>query len=285
MNGQLINISEVNLTFKEQKLLEGISFDVRADETLVILGISGSGKSLLLDVLNENIPYKGYIERSPEITGTTIGMSYDRYAAFPDLKIYEILNFLSDIYESEIDEHLIEVLRLAEIEKRRFKVLSAGERKRLGIYAGLFFDPSLAILDEPTDSLDPILREAFWEVIDQRKGTTLLTTHLWNEAEKFHDRILLLAKGKVLDRPRTLHELLQSVPFIGKVRVDTGVANGCRNEMPTLTINERSYVYYTCERERDLLMHCMDRCDKQRDTYRDYPIELEDIYYLKQRQL
>ena len=285
MNDQLINVEGVSLTLTEHTLLDGISFDIRADETLVILGVSGSGKSLLLDVLNENIPYEGQIDRSPSLTRATVGMSYDRYATFPDLKISEVLNFLSDIYESELNEFLLEKLRIKEIESRRFKVLSAGERKRLGIYACLFFEPDLAIMDEPTDSLDPILREAFWEVVNQRKGTTLLTTHLWNEAEKFHDRILLLAEGTVLDRPKTLHELIQSVPYTGKVRVETPKEVPFRNGMPMLTINERSFVYYTCERERDLVMHRKDICSTQRDAYKDYPIELEDIYYLKQRQL
>lgn len=285
MNERLINVEGVSLTLTEQTLLDGISFEIKADETLVILGVSGSGKSLLLDVLNENIPYEGQIKRSPALTRATIGMSYDRYAAFPDLKIYEVLNFLSDIYESEINEFLLEKLRIKEIENRRFKVLSAGERKRLGIYACLFFNPTLAIMDEPTDSLDPILREAFWEIVNQREGTTLLTTHLWNEAEKYHDRILLLANGRVLDRPQTLDELIQSVPYIGKVRVETEKDPNYRNGLPLLTINERSFVYYRCESERDLLVHTKEKCNTQQDTYKDYPIELEDIYYLKQRQI
>ena len=173
-------------------------------ETLVIFGESGAGKSTLINVIADCVPFSGSVLRSSELDLHSIGISYDSFATFAELRVRDIVEMYSRLRRVQPNYAMAEQLRLDEIGGRRFRALSAGERKRLALYAALFFDPLLAILDEPTDGLDPMQRRIFWRLVEKRRGATVIVTHLWEEALRSHDRICLLAAGRMVGEPRSL---------------------------------------------------------------------------------
>ena len=174
---------------------------------------------------------------------------------------------------------MAEQLRLDEIAGRRFRALSAGERKRLALYAALFFDPLLAVLDEPTDGLDPMQRRAFWQLVEKRQGATVVVTHLWEEALRSHDRICLLAAGRLIGEPRSLGEWMSTVPHSGRFAweqtavVDAeGIEHFARVEAHGYT-----YLYYDDEHGRNAALEVVKR---NAAAYSESLLTLEDVYLL-----
>lgn len=275
----LMELDVRSLAMKDALLLKNISFSVNPHELFIILGLSGSGKSLLLECMAGDLAFDGSISFREDVSKAERTFSYDIFSTFTQLKVGEVVSFLSEMYCDKIDEKLLKQLKLDELRTRPFQVLSKGEKKRLGIYAALFSDPLMAILDEPTDGMDPPTRSVFWEIVKQRQSAIVMTTHLWEEAQQHHDKIALIAKGSLIAEPDTSQKLCSLVPYTEKLIIPKiGI-----QDAPVFLMEqkEESYLYLKPGQKEDV-MGQLDASGVLKLGYSSMPINLNDAYILLQ---
>mgnify|MGYP006275908991 CR=1 FL=1 len=212
----LLQIDELSVSFGRQEVLRDISVDIPAGQTLVVLGESGCGKTVLLKTMIGLVrPARGVVrfegrslaampEREIAHLRTRYGFVFQGAALFDSLTIADNIAFplrehtkipaaeAHDIVVSLLDEVGLprSVLRKKPLE------LSGGMRKRAGLARALALDPILILYDEPTTGLDPIMSDVINELIlrvRQRPGvTSVVVTHDMNTARKVADRIIML---------------------------------------------------------------------------------------------
>ena len=276
----LLSLQGVGVKADGRPILNDVQLSIMPGETLAIFGESGSGKSTLVNVIADCVPFSGSILRRDDLDSQSVGISYDTFATFPELKTRDIVAMYSQLRSAQPSREMAQLLRLDEIEERRFRVLSAGEKKRLALYAALLFDPLLAVLDEPANGLDPMQRKAFWRIVEERQGATVLVTHLWEEALRSHDRICLLATGRMLGEPRSLSDWKSTVPHSGRFAwAQSAVAGEVEGieRFTSVAAHDHMYLYYGDERERDAALAAVKR---NAVAYSESPVSLEDVYLL-----
>ncbi|MCY4561964.1 MAG: ABC transporter ATP-binding protein [Flavobacteriaceae bacterium] len=271
--GELIKIEGLTYKVGSKTVLDDITFDVIKGEKYLILGHNGSGKSSLIDCILDNVRYRGTILKN-EINKDRLGILYDQFSALPLLKVKEILKLLECVYSTPRNNDLISSLTLEPLLNKYFYVLSKGERKKVGLYASLFVKSDLLILDEPTDGLDPEVRDIFWNIIRKYKKTVLLTTHLWEEA-KFHvDKIIFLESGKILSNAETYDELMAKFPYKGKIVTNSTIKYP--EEMRVISIDKQSFIYFKNQNEKKEIIRFISQADST--GYSVFQIDLRDIY-------
>jgi len=199
-----------NLTkkIKKQMILENISIKVEEGKIYGLLGPNGAGKSTLLKLITKvinstsgEILFEGKEMSSHDLR--KIGAIIEHPAIYPNLTAYEnleVITTLLNIEKSKIDE----VLRLVSLEntgKKLVKNFSLGMKQRLGIAMALVNSPSLLILDEPTNGLDPLGIQELRGLIKElsKKGTTIIiSSHILSEIQKLADKIGIINKGYLI---------------------------------------------------------------------------------------
>lgn len=198
-NGAAIDFSDVWLGFDETPVLRGLSFSVQPRETLVLLGETGTGKTLALKIAAALItPDRGTVRAlGQEITGKSerellqfrrqIGFVFQESALFDSLTVGENVGYRLDedgLSEEEIQPRVQEVLRFVELEHTvNFlpSELSGGMRRRVSIARALITRPPIVLYDSPTAGLDPITSQTIITLIlrlrDVYGVTALLATH------------------------------------------------------------------------------------------------------------
>ncbi|MCC8088616.1 MAG: ABC transporter ATP-binding protein [Rikenellaceae bacterium] len=201
----MLNIDKITYTIRGKSILNGIDLNVVEGETLALLGPNGAGKSTLIDIITGFIkPDSGNITilNSPSFKKVKkdIGILYEYVPLYNYYKVREMINWVSTVYDIKKNTlaPLIESLEIDRIENKLIKVLSKGEKKKLGILISILHNPKLIILDEPTSDLDPFIRDVVWRIIKENNRTIFFTTHIWNEAVVNADRIALIGNGKLL---------------------------------------------------------------------------------------
>lgn len=216
--------------------LERLSFSVRAQEFLCILGPSGSGKSTLLRILAGLLPptegevlfLNGHRPR--------IGMVFQQANLMPWRTVLgnillplELMGVRREQAESQARE-LIELVGLQGFENAWPRDLSGGMAQRVALARALIHDPDLLLLDEPFGSLDALTRERMWDELSRiwqaRQKTVIMVTHSISEALFLADRILVLTPrpGRLrlemkVDLPRPRHdEMRYSTHFVTLAR-------------------------------------------------------------------
>jgi ABC-2 type transport system ATP-binding protein len=188
--------------------LSGIDFAVRPGEVVALLGPNGAGKTtavqLLLGLARPNegeVKLFGLDPRAPKAR-VHVGAMLQISKVPETLKIKEHVDLISSYYPRPLPRREVMAMAgLAGIENRLFGKLSGGQRQRVLFALALCGDPDLLFLDEPTVGLDVEARRAFWAVIEEKAAqgrSVLLTTHHLEEADALADRIVLLAKGKIV---------------------------------------------------------------------------------------
>lgn len=280
----LLSLQGVSVEADGFPILDDVKLSIMPAETLVIFGESGAGKSTLINVIADCVRFSGSVLRNDGLDSRSIGISYDSFATFAELRTRDIVEMYSQLRHAEPNHAMAEQLRLGEIERRRFRALSAGEKKRLSLYAALFFDPLLAVLDEPTDGLDPMQRRAFWQLVDRRQGATVIVTHLWEEALRSHDRICLLAAGRLIGEPRSLGEWMSTVPHRGRFAWEQTAAVDAEGieHFARVEAHGYMYLYYDDDRGRDAALEVAKR---NAAAYSESLVTLEDVYLLLKAKL
>lgn len=207
-------------SFGDKKVLDDISFTVADGESLVIVGPSGTGKSVLLKHLIGLLsPDSGKVfvsgkdlwalsERNRNDVRKEFGMSFQEGALFDSMSVFDNVAFplrRSGRPAREVKRRVrecLDIVHLPNVEDKRPSELSGGMRRRVGFARAIAHQPGILLFDEPNTGLDPIMTDVIDEVIlnmrEQLNATIVTITHHMPSAEKIGDRIALLYGGKIL---------------------------------------------------------------------------------------
>ncbi len=197
-----LGAERVTKTFGDRVALREVSFEAQRGERLAVIGPNGAGKTTLLSILaGIQAPTSGQVTLPPEQVGWVPQHPavYTKLSVAENLRLYARLERCAD--PDATVERMLGLIGLADRAGDELGRLSGGNRQRVNIAVGLLADPSVLLLDEPSTALDPRQRERLWEFIDglAAAGTTVLySTHNVGEAERYADRVLVLADGELL---------------------------------------------------------------------------------------
>ena len=205
-----ISVRGLHKSYGEVEAVRGVSFDVGYGEVLALLGPNGAGKTTVVEIL------EGYRKRTSgevDVLGVDparggvgfrerIGIVLQECGIDAYLTVHEVVQMHSEYYRAprSVDE-VIELVGLDEKRSSRVKTLSGGQQRRLDVALGLIGDPELLFLDEPTTGFDPSARRQSWDIVGNltKLGkTVLLTTHYMDEAQTLADRVIVIARGRIV---------------------------------------------------------------------------------------
>jgi ABC-2 type transport system ATP-binding protein len=188
--------------FGDREALRGVSFAAEAGELVAVIGPNGAGKTTLLSIL---AGIQGVDSGEVETGDGAVGWVPQQAALYRRLTVEENLLLFARLEKHE-DPHgsVEEMLELTGLGERRGEIvarLSGGNQQRINIAIGLLSRPSVLLLDEPSVGLDPRQRARLWEFVSALavRGTTVIfSTHDIQEAERYGNRMLVLADGEAL---------------------------------------------------------------------------------------
>ena len=230
---------EKQLIATEGKFLLKVNFEVNKNEFLTLFGKSGSGKTTILRMIAglEN-PDTGFIE----VEGKTyfnskkkinippqkrkVGFVFQNYALFPNMTVYENLEFAMEKPNKQKIEEILEIVELQDLKNRYPNTLSGGQQQRVALARAIIRNPLILLLDEPLSALDLSVRLKLQDEIKKIHKllnlTTLMVSHDKPEVFKLSDRVLWIDKGKIIKtgNPRKIFiekEISGKFSFVGTI--------------------------------------------------------------------
>ncbi len=217
----IIELEDVYKSFGELDVLKGIHLKIERGKTTVVLGESGSGKSVLLKhmvmllrpergkIFFENQLLNQLSERRLATVRTNFGFLFQSGALFDSMTAGENVAFPlvehTDYNKEKIEQIVHEKLRMVGLENFSSRMpgqLSGGQKKRVALARAIVMEPKVILYDEPTTGLDPIRADVINELIiklqHQLKVTSIVVTHDMKSAFKVGDRLLMLYDGNFI---------------------------------------------------------------------------------------
>ena len=216
----VVSMKDIHKSFGENKVIDGVSFDIHASEKLVICGPSGSGKSTLIRLING---LEGFQKGILKVLGESvddedglwqslrprIGMLFQQFNLFPHMTILENCTLAQTVVKKikyhqarETAHYFLEKVKIADQADKYPIALSGGQMQRAAIARALSMSPELLLFDEPTSALDPEMIQEVLEVMLSLvdTGITMIcVTHEMNFARQFADRVIFFDEGRIVE--------------------------------------------------------------------------------------
>jgi len=217
----IIRLVDVHKRFGPLVVLNGVSLNIKQRETVVVLGPSGTGKSVLLkhiigllkpdsgEVYFHNDRVDAMTEAQLEPIRLRIGFLFQMGALFDSMNVGDNVGFplreqakKADSEIADIVAHKLAMVGLDGMQKKMPGDLSGGQKKRVALARAIALDPEVMLYDEPTTGLDPIRADVINELIlklnEELHVTSLVVTHDMASAFKVAERMVMLSGGKVI---------------------------------------------------------------------------------------
>lgn len=191
------------MRFGRRTALREVSFAADPGEIVAVIGPNGAGKTTLLSILaGLQAPTAGTVSHGPR----DVGWVPQQAAVYRKLSVAENLRLFARLEKvGDVDGAVARMLAQTGLTDRaddELGALSGGNQQRVNIAVGLLAGPPVLLLDEPSSSLDPRQREVLWAFVSglarEQSTTVVFTTHNVGEAERYADRVLVLADGELL---------------------------------------------------------------------------------------
>ena len=214
----MITVKNLKKSFKGNQVINGINFELKKGECVVVLGPSGSGKSTFLRLINRlEDPTSGEVyygsqlitKRNINLVRQKIGMVFQHFNLINNLTVLENLTLapvhLNLMSNREAEEKALKYLRRIGLSNKRNSYpssLSGGQKQRVAIIRALMMNPEVLLFDEPTSALDPEMINEVLELIREvvKDGmTTIIVTHEMNFAKEIASRIIFIDNGKIIE--------------------------------------------------------------------------------------
>ncbi len=216
----MIKASQLAKSFGSHRVLEDVSLDIAKGESIVIIGRSGGGKSVILKHLIGLLkPDSGQVsidgrdihamrERELIEVRRKFGMLFQSAALFDSMTVEENVGFvlrrearLSSREVRDKVQHALELVNLGGTQHKKPSELSGGMRKRVGLARAIIYEPEILLYDEPTTGLDPVVSDSIDRLIvrirEQLKVTTVVVTHDMRSVRTVGQRVVMLHNGSV----------------------------------------------------------------------------------------
>lgn len=214
----MISVENISKSFNGITAVKNISFEVKENETLVLLGTSGCGKTTTLRIINRltepdsgNIIINGknVLSQQPDELRRGIGYVLQNHGLFSHYNVAENISIVPKLLNWDIEKikhrtnELLKKLQLSDNTSKAFpNELSGGQQQRVGLARALAANPPILLMDEPFGALDPItkadIHKEFKELDELKRKTIVLVTHDVQEAFELGDRICLMDKGEIM---------------------------------------------------------------------------------------
>jgi len=210
----LLELKNVSKTIRGKKIIDGLSFDVRAGEIFGFLGPNGAGKTTTIRMI---VGHMNITAGEIAVCGVSVKENFEKAARHigaivenPELykfltgyqNLQQYARMTKGVTKKKIDE-IVELVGLKNRINDKVKTYSLGMRQRLGLAQSLLHDPKLLILDEPTNGLDPAgireIRDHLRKLTRERGMAVIVSSHLLSEMELMCDRIAIIQNGKLRD--------------------------------------------------------------------------------------
>lgn len=246
----MIRAERIFKEFGEQQVLKGIDFTFEAGKTNLVIGKSGSGKTVLLKILvglfkptsghvwYDNIDLVTADKNTLRKLRMQVGMLFQGNALFDSMTIEENIRFPLDMFTTKTPKEkmdrvndCLERVSLAGVNKKFPSEISGGMQKRVGIARAIVLNPKYLFCDEPNSGLDPqtsiTIDELIQDITKDNKITTIINTHDMNSVMEIGENICLMDKGLLawkghkdevlMDNNETLHDFIFASPFLQKL--------------------------------------------------------------------
>jgi ABC-2 type transport system ATP-binding protein len=232
MSDLVIEAKDLTKRYGESVAIDHLNFQVRRGEIVGLLGPNGAGKSTTMKILT---CYAAPSEGSARVNGLdvfdepvkvreAIGYLPESTPLYTEMLVYEYLEFAAEMRGLKGDtakrqiKRAVEETSLGEVVGKEIRALSKGYRQRVGLAQALVHEPPLLILDEPMSGLDPNQAIEVRDVIKQigKERTVILSTHNLPEVQVTCDRVLIIARGKIVadDTPKALSDRAGRARFV-----------------------------------------------------------------------
>lgn len=194
--------------------VRGIDISIAPGETVALLGPNGAGKSTTIDMLLGLLaPDAGTVSvfgmsSTEAIARGAVGAMLQIGGVIEYLSVHELISMMASLYPDPMPvDEVVALTGITDLAGRKTTKLSGGQTQRLRFALALVSNPDLLVLDEPTVALDVEARRAFWATMRTfaaRGKTVVFATHYLEEADEYADRIILMARGRIVaDGPST----------------------------------------------------------------------------------
>lgn len=248
----MIEVRQLKKRFGTQQVLNGVDLRIESGESVVIIGRSGGGKSILLkhiigllrpdsgEVLIDGQNIANLNERELLRVRSKFGMLFQSAALFDSLTVEQNVGFVlkreNKLTAKEIDIRVskaLEMVELPDTQKKKPSELSGGMRKRVGLARAIIYEPEIVLYDEPTTGLDPVVSDSIDHLIirvcERLKVTSVAVTHDMRSTRRVGKRIFMLHEGRIYVTG-TPEEIFSSQdPVIH--RFVNGISNATENQI------------------------------------------------------
>lgn len=214
----MIKVEGLSKSFGKVKAVDHISFEVKEQENLILLGTSGCGKTTTLKMINRLIELtsgnvfingENIFAQSPEVLRRGIGYVLQNNGLFPHYTVAQNIAVVPQLLKwdkTQTTKRTDELLEKLHLDKGYLNAypneLSGGQQQRVGLARALVADPAILLMDEPFGALDNVTRSkihAEFKALDElKRKTIIMVTHDVQEAFELGDRICLMDKGKII---------------------------------------------------------------------------------------
>ncbi|MFC1738506.1 ABC transporter ATP-binding protein [Planctomycetota bacterium] len=211
----MIYVRNLRRAFGPIMAVDDISFQVNKGEVLGFLGPNGAGKTTAMRMLacflapdSGTASVCGYdIRKEAVAVRQSMGYLAENAPAYGEMTVSSFLNFICDVRDirgakrKKALERTIEMCSIQSVYHQTIETLSKGYCRRVGLAQALIHDPPVLILDEPTDGLDPNQKHEVRQLLSKmaKDKCTIISTHILEEVEAICSRMIIIAKGKILE--------------------------------------------------------------------------------------
>ncbi|MBX2883682.1 MAG: ABC transporter ATP-binding protein [Granulosicoccus sp.] len=221
----MLQVHAITRHYGELKAVDNVSFSIEKGEIVGLLGHNGAGKTTIMKMLSGylepdsgGIEFHGYpVSTEPQALQKELGYLPENPPIYPELSVASYLDYAAELKgltrndKRQAIKTVVESTELGDKLLSPIATLSRGMKQRVGVAQAIIGSPSLLILDEPTNGLDPTQTEQMRQLIRNisESATVILSTHIMQEVEALCDRALIIRQGQLAVDAR-LHDLTQS---------------------------------------------------------------------------
>jgi ABC-2 type transport system ATP-binding protein len=296
----MIQTQQLSRSFGAVRALDQLDIHVDAGQIFGLIGPDGAGKTTTLRMLCGALkPDSGTIHvagidviQKPDLARRSIGYVAQRFSLYGDLTVAENLRFFAEIYgvpaaeRRQLTDRLLGFSRLERFQTRRADALSGGMKQKLALACALIHQPTVLILDEPTNGVDPLARREFWDLLSEAVATTKLTimlaTPAMDEADRCH-QVGFLRAGKLIAHG-TPRELQRSIPgVVYELRADpVRLAEQTLRNLPGMQdiqpVGDRLHLFTSAPLTSELLQQHLYTAQVRIISLRVITPTMEDVY-------